>query len=112
MAQYKSAPDATIPQSEWLQTDAASVALSAGIYAVIAGVVLAVAGLVMRSRRRTFSGVAMQAAPAPAVQMSPDGGYWWDGQGWRDAAHEVPPFAQRSTDGHFWWDGPQWRPVT
>ncbi len=119
MAQYRSAPDAAIPQSDWPQTNSASIAYNAGalvgqvlIYAVIAGVVLAVAGLVIRSRRRNFAGVAMQATPARAVQMSPDGGYWWDGQGWRDAAHEAPPFAQRSPDGRFWWDGRRWRPVT
>ena len=117
-AQYRSAPDATIPQSEWPQTSSASVAFNVGsavgqvlVFAVIAGVVLAVVGLVIRSRRRTFAGATIPPAPAPALQMSPDGGYWWDGQGWRDAAHEAPPFAQRPTDGRFWWDGGKWRPV-
>jgi hypothetical protein len=43
--------------------------------------------------------------------MSPDGAFWWDGQTWRDAQHEVPPAAQRSADGAFWWDGQKWRAV-
>jgi hypothetical protein len=61
-------------------------------------------------------GYPMTEAPGPgeppaSLQMSPDGNYWWDGQTWRDAAHEAPPWAQRSSDGIYWWDGSNWRPV-
>src|SRR5438067_308685 len=65
-------------------------------------------------RRRGSAPAAMVGAggaPAGAVQMSDDGNYWWDGQTWRDAAHETPPMAQRSGDGTLWWDGRTWRPV-
>ena len=132
-AQYKFAPDATIPKSQWPETITNSSAYQAGFvvgrvlfFVLIAAVILAVAGIVIwlvRRRPRLVGAVpgampvamasAMPvAAAAPGPQMSPDGAFWWDGQTWRDAQHEVPPAAQRSADGAFWWDGQKWRPVS
>lgn len=123
-AQYSSAPDATIPKSQWPETTAsnqtpiASIAFGPEkifffllVAAVIVGVVMF---FVTRSRRRpalvaAVPGAMPGAMPVTAVQMSPDGGYWWDGQTWRDAQRETPPNAQRSADGAFWWDGQKWR---
>jgi len=48
-------------------------------------------------------------ASASGPQMSPDGAYWWDGAGWRDANLHAPPGAQRTPDGLYWWDGTRWR---
>jgi hypothetical protein len=79
--------------------------------AFIVGVVLLVVGLILRRRRRAAVPGYGAAAPATAVQLSPDGNYWWDGQAWRDASQEAPPVAQRSSDGNLWWDGRTWRPV-
>jgi len=118
-AQYAAAPDATIPQSQWPQSNSATVAYNFGsflgvaiVLALLAGVVLLVVGLTRRSRRRTgFVGALPGAISGAGVQMSPDGRYWWDGQSWRDAQVEVPPTAQRSPDERSWWDGRQWRPV-
>jgi hypothetical protein len=135
--QYDSAPNSTIPTSQWpenFKTPASSqgtaspgTALALGgligavfILALVVGMIWLVVALVRRSRPRptapddgTWSAVQMSpdGGTSSAVHMSPDGGYWWDGHGWRDAAHEVPATAQRSADGHFWWDGRQWRPV-
>lgn len=115
-AQYASAPDYTIRPSDQPTSNSASAsfAYDAGritalvLEAVLAvGVVLLVIGLILRSQRRRHRA----AMPATTVHMSPDGGYWWDGQSWRNAQFEVPPSAQRSPDGRFWWDGQRWRPV-
>jgi len=127
-AQYKLAPDATIPKSQWPESITSSTAYQAGylvgrivFYVLIAAVILAVAGgVIWFSRRRrlvaaapgAMVGAMPAATPAAALQMSPDGAFWWDGQTWRDATHEVPPMAQRSPDAAFWWDGQQWRPVS
>jgi len=92
-----------------LQTTSTNLAAAmAVILALVIGVILLVVALVRRSRPRP---TAPDGGTWSAVHLSPDGGYWWDGHGWRDAAHEVPATAQRSPDGHFWWDGRQWRPV-
>jgi hypothetical protein len=126
--QFDSAPDATIPKSQWPETNVSNAissgALRLGTSVVTAIVVLliviVVARFLMRSRRRPMlQAVPMQggyvAAPEPvpaaAVQMSDDRGSWWDGATWRNAEHEAPPGAQRSTDGQFWWDGVAWRPI-
>jgi hypothetical protein len=117
--QYSTAPDATIPQSQWPQSTSVTAAYNAGsflgvviVLALLAGIVLFVVGLVRRSRRQTaFVGALPGAISGSGIQLSPDGRYWWDGQSWRDAQVEVPPSAQRSPDGHFWWDGRQWRPL-
>ena len=131
-SQYTFAPDATIPKSQWPETTTSSTAFQAGFavgrilfFVLIAAVIVAVIGIVIWLRRRprlvgavpgampgVMAGAMPVAAAAPAPQMSPDGAFWWDGQTWRDAQHEVPPAAQRSADGAFWWDGQKWRPVS
>jgi hypothetical protein len=124
-SQYDSAPNSTIPPAQWpenFKTPASSqgaaspdIAIAFGglvgdavILVLVVGVILLVVALVRRSRPRP---TAPDGGTWSAVHLSPDGGYWWDGHGWRDAAREVPATAQRSPDGHFWWDGRQWRPV-
>lgn len=121
-AQYDSAPDATIPSSQWPENAAHPASYSVGLFivpviVVILLVVLA-AFVVRRSRRAAPSmmpaavpGIGMPAAVPAAIQMSPDGRFWWDGQAWKDTEHEIPPNAQRSGDGQSWWDGRGWRPV-
>lgn len=118
--QFESAPASTIPSSQWPENAVSS----SGAYQVgyafgrilpivfIILVLVAVGGLILRSRLRRAA-VPAYGAPAPvlAVQLSPDGNYWWDGQAWRDASQEAPPMAQRSSDGSLWWDGRTWRPV-
>jgi hypothetical protein len=121
--QYDSAPDSTIPPAQWPENfrsptpnaTSQDTATALGgligdvlILAVVVGLIVAVVALVRRSRPRP---TAPDGGNWSAVQLSPDGGYWWDGQAWRDATHEVPPTAQRSADLRFWWDGRQWRPV-
>jgi hypothetical protein len=118
--QYSSAPKETIPSSQWPENQnsgGTSFAYLLGrsvipLVVILALVVVAVG--VIRNRRRGATTTAMAGVAggtAGAVQMSNDGNYWWDGQTWRDAAHEVPPSAQRSGDGALWWDGQTWRPV-
>ncbi|HKW59187.1 MAG TPA: hypothetical protein VJR46_05485 [Candidatus Dormibacteraeota bacterium] len=107
-AQYSAAPDETIPSGQWPenQSTPASNSYTAGFLVfLILAVLVSATTLVIRRRRRAV-------VPALAgVQMSPDGNYWWDGQSWRDAARETPPFAQRSAGGALWWDGRTWRPT-
>jgi hypothetical protein len=114
--QYDSAPPYTIPPSAWIHSTAITVrnfSFNAGLTlgAVLIGVLilaalLLVVGLILRSQRRSRS---VYAVPPPALLMSTDGRFWWDGSNWRSAAGEVPPAAQRSADGRFWWDGATWR---
>jgi len=130
-AQYTSAPDATIPKSQWPETTTSSASASFSVPALVGAAIpivfiaAVIVLIVLWLRRRRTPTVAMagampgamaggvpQATPAAAVQMSPDGAFWWDGQTWRDAQHEVPPMAQRSPDGAFWWDGQKWRAVS
>ena len=123
--QYSAAPDQTIPSSQWPENNVAgNVAFKVGgtiggllIFGLVVGAVALVAILVVARRRTSaaqvaYAGVPSVPMPPQELQMSPDGNYWWDGQGWRDAAHEVPPAAQRSPDGGFWWDGRAWRPAS
>jgi hypothetical protein len=117
-AQYNAAPSETIPSSQWPENAAASVSRNVGIFLipiiVIVLLIALVAYFVMRSRRAVPSMVpaAVPAMGTPAViQMSPDGRFWWDGQGWKDTEQEIPPNAQRSGDGQSWWDGRGWRPI-
>jgi hypothetical protein len=123
--QYDSAPNSTIPTAQWPEnakaTTSSQGAASQGaafafggligdvlILAVLIGLIGVVVALVRRSRPRS---TAPDGGTWSAVEVSPDRGYWWDGQAWRDATREVPASAQRSADGHFWWDGRQWRRV-
>jgi hypothetical protein len=125
-SQYDSAPNTTIPSSDWPENAASASSLPAGAIAIAVGFVVIVVALVafflIRRRGPTpmpvgayvmpaAQGAVGAPAPVGAVQMSPDGNYWWDGQAWRDAAQEAPPMAQRSSDGTLWWDGQKWRPV-
>jgi hypothetical protein len=113
-SQYSSAPDQTIPSSDWPENkvggasavDAGKIGGAVAVALLLAGLV----GFVLLRRRRSASPMPMPVAAA--VQLSPDGNFWWDGQAWRDAAHDFPPSAQRSADGAFWWDGRTWRPIT
>jgi hypothetical protein len=114
--QYDFAPSQTIPPSQWPENAstladriggaAGAAFLYAVVVALLAGMVLLVVGLI---RRRQGRPVMLGLADAGSVQMSPDGYYWWDGQGWKDASAEVPPGAQRSKNGCYWWDGRVWR---
>lgn len=124
-AQYKLAPAYTVPPADWpTQPSTNSTAYDIGyltghlvFYALLAGLILLVIGLIIRSRRRRAAAAvpaaygAVTAPPPGAVQLSPDGNFWWDGQAWRDVSREAPPSARRSNDGAFWWDGSIWRPV-
>ena len=115
--QYDRAPSETIPSGQWPENQTSgsaayqlgvAVGRIFGVLLVIGVVLLAVIFFRRRSSRATGPALVQQT---PGVQMSADGNYWWDGQGWRDAAREAPPFAQRSGDGSLWWDGRTWRPV-
>jgi hypothetical protein len=62
------------------------------------------------------------AGLAPSYVMSPDGGWWrngdtwasvadrnwWNGSAWVSAAAAVPEDALRSPDGNYWWTGSAW----
>lgn len=115
-AQYSAAPDSTIPSSQWPENQSSKSGSGGGGFFVPIGfivvVIVALVGFFVR-RARGRGGVPGYAGMGggPAVQMSPDGKYWYDGQSWRDTSQEVPPTAQRSSDGTLWWDGRTWRPV-
>lgn len=118
-AQFDSAPDSTIPSSQWPENQqSASAAFGAGTIMgillpilVVVGIIAVIVGVVRRRRPAAMAGTYAPPPMSGAVQMSPDGNHWWDGQAWRDASQEVPPTAQRSADGSLWWDGQRWRPV-
>lgn len=111
--QYDLAPAYTIPPSQWPENASpkssnAGAALFSPVAiiasAVFVGVLLVVLIIVLGARLRR--------RPAPAaMQLSPDGHFWWDGQAWQDASQTVPTGAQRSADGNYWWDGGKWRPA-
>jgi hypothetical protein len=113
--EYDSAAANTIPPSRWPENASSSstssfsfggalvpIAIGAGGVLVLA--LLVVVLVILLSGRRRGS-KAVESSP----QMSPDGRYWWDGQGWRDAEQSAPPNAMRSADGYYWWDGKSWR---
>jgi hypothetical protein len=121
-AQFDSAPAETIPSSQWPENQQSSSASGLGTaigialpIIVVAAIIAAVVGVIRRRRQPPAMAMGTYAppsmSPAGEVQMSPDGNFWWDGQAWKDAAHEAPSFAQRSNDGSLWWDGRTWRPV-
>ncbi|TMC52521.1 MAG: hypothetical protein E6J20_11330 [Chloroflexi bacterium] len=133
--QYEAAPASTIPSSQWPENAVSNTASSFPVAALgiaIAFIVVVVALVAFLALRRRGPAPMMAGAvaatpdmsggagswaagaagmPGSNIQMSPDGNYWWDGQGWKDAAQEAPPTAQRSSDGTLWWDGRTWRPV-
>lgn len=135
-SQFNSAPNETIPSSQWPENKTSAAGGFSAVFYVIAAVVVIVIIVlvaVLRSRRRgpamatagsTYAppmmsgggysggtGAPAVGAPPAGVQMSDDGRYWWDGQTWKDSEREAPPSAQRSSDGSHWWDGKSWRPV-
>ena len=119
-SQFNGAPAETIPSSQWPENAQHSPAFQVGYVigalipiVLIAGLVVLLVVLVRRRQRpgQVPLGAYSTAGAPAAVQMSDDGKFWWDGQTWRDADHEPPPFAQRSSDGSLWWDGRTWRPV-
>jgi len=57
------------------------------------------------------AGVAQTQQTVPAIAMSPDRNFWWDGARWIDCAQAAPQAAPRSPDGNYWWDGVNWRAV-
>src|SRR5712691_13015630 len=90
--QYDSAPNSTIPAAEWPENAKAATAsqgASQGAGFALGGLIadaiiaLLVVGVVIRYRRaRTLTAAIPSEMPA-GVQISPDGGYWWDGEQWR-----------------------------
>jgi len=112
--QYELAPDATVPKDQWPESSSSAGVDAGGLTGHIAfiALVLFVLGVVLRLFLRSRRAPAVASAgTAAALNLSPDGRYWWDGHSWKDAEHEVPPTAQRSGDGRYWWDGRAWRPV-
>jgi hypothetical protein len=103
-----------MPTAEYQQLGL-GIILGGGAFLIV--VAALIVGLILLVRRRrpapaggpAFAGMAYQ--PAAAVQLSPDGRHWWDGQAWQDAALTVPPGSPRSPDGSQWWDGVRWRPA-
>lgn len=98
--QYDSAPDSTIPAAQWPENAKAATASQGaspdaafalgGLIAdaitvvLVVGVILLVVGLVIRYRRgRTLTAAVPLEMPAAGAQISPDGGFWWDGEQWR-----------------------------
>lgn len=128
-AQFDAAPDSTIPSSQWPENVSPASSFPVAAFGIAVAFVVVVIALIafLALRRRSTPAMAgaygMPGMPgaigapdtgvaAGAVQMSPDGNYWWDGQAWKDAAAEAPPGAQRSSDGTLWWDGRNWRPLS
>lgn len=97
-----SLPTGSIRPAASLRT--ASYAVAAFVVVLLIAVVVF---LVVAVRRASSRPVAVQSA----LQLSPDGAYWWDGVRWRSAASDIPPTAMRSPDGAYWWDGRSWRRV-
>jgi len=97
--QYDSAPNSTIPAAEWPENAKATTAsqgasqdagfalgglIADAIIALLAvGVILLLVGMVVRYRRARTPTAAVPSEMPAGVQISPDGGYWWDGEQWR-----------------------------
>jgi hypothetical protein len=117
-SQFDAAPSETIPPAQWPENvshGSTNVALFIVPLIVIVVLIALAAVVVMRRRSNpamvpAAMGTSAMGTPA-AIQMSPDGKYWWDGQGWKDTEQVIPTNAQRSGDGQSWWDGRGWRPV-
>ena len=108
-AQFNSAPAETIPSSQWPENqgpelDAGKLSADVVVAVFVIGLIIGIPLFIRRNNRR-------RASLGSIPQMSPDGGYWWDGQGWPEASREAPPSPSRSSDGTLWWDGRTWRPV-
>jgi hypothetical protein len=117
-SQYNTAPNETIPSSQWPENvnkgggfSGIAIGLIVGLVIFLAVVAIGVTMMRRQGRMTPAMAGATGTGGAAGVQMSGDGKYWWDGQAWRDAGSEAPPSAQRSADGALWWDGQTWRPV-
>jgi hypothetical protein len=111
------APPYTIPPNQWPESIATPRERVSGfgpligdllLVAFLISLAILIFAMVRRSMRR--SPTPPVDAPA-AVQLSPDGNYWWDGKRWRDTSREAPSWARMSSDRKLWWDGRHWRPV-
>jgi hypothetical protein len=115
-AVYDFAPSYTIPPSQWvgsatppgLDNQLGRLIGQVLLIAFVGSLVILIFAIIRRSTRRSASPPADAAA---AVQLSPDGNYWWDGMRWRDTSREAPAGARMSSDRKLWWDGRHWRPV-
>jgi len=116
-AVYDFAPPYTISPSQWPEsvTTASTLANQLGSlvgYLLLAAFLLSLAVLVFAVIRRSMRRSTIPPVDtAAAVQLSPDGNYWWDGKKWRDTSNEAPAWARMSSDRKLWWDGRHWRPV-
>lgn len=119
--QFDAAPAYSISPSLWpenamrgpLGLNAATVPLAVGSGGVlITGILLMLLAFAVLARSRgRLAAPPLATAGRPAVHMSEDGRYWWDGESWRDTSSEAPPDALRSADGFYWWDTRTWRRV-
>ena len=116
-AVYEFAPAYTIPPSQWPESIATPREAASSLGPLIGDLLLAaflvsLAILVFAVIRRSVRRSAIPPVDAAAaVQLSPDGNYWWDGKRWRDSSREAPAGARLSSDRKLWWDGRHWRPV-
>lgn len=113
---HDSAPDSTIPPALWPENVGAGTPTAAGSpqgadFAFPGLIGFAVVLVVVAVLVVVFVTLVRRSKEAPAIPLTSDGRYWFDGQFWRDAQVEAPPAAKRSPDGRFWWDGAQWRPM-
>src|SRR5215471_2289930 len=87
--QYSSAPGSTIPRSEWPEYATVAPPFPIALFGAVIGFVVVVVGILafvlLRPKPPAESPYA-SFAPALSFQISPDGGYWWDGETWQDAA--------------------------
>ena len=116
-AVYDFAPPYTIPPSKWPEAIATPRETVSGLGPLIGDLLLvaflfSLGILIFAGIRRSVRRSAIPPVDAgAAVQLSPDGNYWWDGKRWRDSSREAPAWARMSSDRKLWWDGRHWRPV-
>jgi hypothetical protein len=115
--QYDLAPAYSIPPSMWPESARAPGGFNSWQLGGLTGDLILIAfilsfiALLTAVIRRGLRRPAPPTVTATAIQLSPDGNYWWDGTRWKDSNREAPPWAQRSSDRTLWWDGRHWRPV-
>jgi hypothetical protein len=115
-AQYVRAPSYTIPPDQWPENASNSsnsfpVGAAVVVALIIGALGAAFGGAYVIVTRRRLQAAAAPAPPPTALQVSPDGRFWFDGTRWVDGWQDPPPFAPRSSDGAMWWDGTHWRPI-
>ncbi len=54
---------------------------------------------------------AIVAGQAPSFKVWEDRAWWWDGGAWADWSVAAPESALRSPDGNYWWSGQGWLPL-